>query len=321
MDDSRVVAGAIVGSLAQGGGDPFSDLDLTFAVRDDATVADVLADWTTAIIGELDAIRLVDLERTATIYRVFLLRGALQFDLSMTSAALFRVGGPRFQLLFGDTGRLGRGRDSTVAPPAMMFIPTPVVAEDLFGWGVVYALHARACVERGRFWQAEPYVAATRDHALTLACLNRGLPAVEARGYEDLPAETLAALEESHVGALDARALHGALAASVRALMREGAYASIPYADEVTDDYASWPLGHAWPADVRRFHGAGDSRHSSRPLLRFHVAHECHRFFHGWSTDHVVFRKIGRLRPIFGFDTPRCRGQVVFGSPQGNSGT
>ena len=235
MDDSRVVAGAIVGSLAQGGGDPFSDLDLTFAVRDDATVADVLADWTKAIIGELDAIRLVDLERTATIYRVFLLRGALQFDLSMTSAALFRVGGPRFQLLFGDTGRLGRGRDSTTAPPAMMFIPTPVVAEDLFGWGVVYALHARACVERGRFWQAEPYVAATRDHALTLACLNRGLPAVEARGYEDLPAETLAALEESHVGALDARALHGALAASVRALMREGAYASIPYADEVTE--------------------------------------------------------------------------------------
>jgi hypothetical protein len=234
-DDSRVVAAAIVGSLAHGGGDPFSDLDLTFAVRDDAAVADVLADWTTAITGELDAIRLVDLERNATIYRVFLLPDALQFDLSMTPAGLFRVGGPRFQLLFGDTSELGRRRDSVAAQPAVMFIPTPVVAEDLFGWGVVYALHARACIERGRFWQAEPYVAATRDHALTLACLNHGLPAVEARGYEDLPAETLMALDESHVGALDARALNRGLAASASALMREGAYASIPYADKVAD--------------------------------------------------------------------------------------
>jgi len=43
-DDDRVVAGAVVGSLAIDDGDRFSDLDLTFGVADDAQVADVLDD-------------------------------------------------------------------------------------------------------------------------------------------------------------------------------------------------------------------------------------------------------------------------------------
>ena len=44
--DTRVVAGAEVGSLALGGGDRWSDLDLTFAVTDGAAPTDVLGDWT-----------------------------------------------------------------------------------------------------------------------------------------------------------------------------------------------------------------------------------------------------------------------------------
>src|SRR5215470_9930579 len=83
-EDRRVVAGAVVGSLALGGGDRFSDLDLTFGVADDARVADVLDDWTQALVDEDGAVQLVDLEHGATIYRVFLMPGALQFDLSMT---------------------------------------------------------------------------------------------------------------------------------------------------------------------------------------------------------------------------------------------
>jgi len=58
--------------------------------------------------------------------------------------------------------------------------------------GRIYALHALACIERGRVWQAEHYVGAVRDHALSLACLRKGLPPAQARGYDDLPAETLA---------------------------------------------------------------------------------------------------------------------------------
>jgi hypothetical protein len=157
---------------------------------------------------------------------VFLLPDALQFDLSMTPAAQFRPAGPRFRLLFGETA----AGESEVS--------TPPVAGDLFGWGVIYALHAHACIERGRVWQAEHYVGAVRDHALSLACLRQGLPAVQARGYDELSAEALAQFEAAHVGAVEPGALRAALAASVLALTRAGAEARLPHADTVAQRLA-----------------------------------------------------------------------------------
>ena len=87
-EDERIVAGAAVGSLAvDGGGDRFSDLDLTFAVADHVPTAEVLADWARTLTGELAAVHLADLDRGPTTYRVFLLPDALQCDLSLTPAA------------------------------------------------------------------------------------------------------------------------------------------------------------------------------------------------------------------------------------------
>jgi len=220
-EDERVFSGAAEGPLAVDAGDRFSDLDLTFGIADHVPVAAVLDDWTRTLVDELEAVHLVDLGRGPTTYRVFLLPGALQFDLSMTPAAQFRPAGPRFRLLFGETAT-GAGEG-----------PTPPAAEDLFGWGVIYALHARACIERGRLWQAEHYVGAVRDHALSLACQREGVPAVQARGYDDLSADTLARLAEVHVAALEPDALRAALAAAVRALEREGAEARLRHADTV----------------------------------------------------------------------------------------
>jgi hypothetical protein len=235
-EDERVVGGAAVGSLAVGTGDRFSDLDLTFAIADSVPVADVLDGWTRTLTEELDAVQLADLEAGPTIYRVFLLPGALQFDLSMTPATEFRPAGPRFQLLFGETAA-----DEPEVPRGSqggLFIPTPQVAGDIFGWGVIYALHARACIERGRVWQAEHYVGAVRDHALSLACLHRGLPAARAGGYDELPPETLAASDRTHVGSLEPGALRRALAASALALLNEGTEADLPEVDVVADRLA-----------------------------------------------------------------------------------
>jgi hypothetical protein len=236
-DDERVVAGAAVGSLAVDDGDRFSDLDLTFGVADEARVADVLDDWSRMLLGELDAVHLVDLVRGPTAYRVFLLPDALQLDLSMTPAARFRPAGPRFRLLFGEPAA---HEPEAPTPPAAgdLFIPTPAVAHDLFGWGVIYALHARACIERGRVWQAEHYVGAVRDHALSLACLREGLVAVQARGYDDLPAETFAGFADAHIGVVEPATLRVALAASARALVREGAEVRLPHADVVAQRLA-----------------------------------------------------------------------------------
>ena len=237
-DDERVVAGAVVGSLAVDGGDQFSDLDLTFGVADQVTVGAVLEGWTHTLGDELGAVRLVDLQRGPTTYRVLLLPDALQLDLSMTPTGEFRPAGPRFRLLFGETAA---AEGKAAEPPASgIFIPTPPVAPDLFGWGVIYALHARACIERGRVWQAEHYIGAVRDHALSLACLRHGLPAVQARGYDDLPAHILARLEGVHLGAIEPDALRAALAASVRALIHAGTEARLRHADTVAERLADF---------------------------------------------------------------------------------
>jgi len=230
-EDERVVAGAAVGSLAvDGGGDRFSDLDLTFGVA--APVAEVLDDMTRRLVDEHEAVQLADLERTPTIYRVFLLPDALQFDLSMTPAEQFRPGGPRFRLLFG---RTVADTPPASRPAGTLGIPTPAIPHDLFGWGVIYALHSRSCIERGRLLQAEHYVGAVRDHALALACLREGVIAVQARGYDDLSAETRGRFDDTHVGAADDDALRAALAPSVRALLGEGAEAQLPHAAVVAE--------------------------------------------------------------------------------------
>jgi hypothetical protein len=205
--DERVVGAAVVGSLAFTPGDRWSDVDLTFAVGDQFAVADVLADWTAQMTADFDALTLFDLPAGDTIYRVFLLPGGLQVDLSFTPASEFGSGGPKFRLLFGETHPR-----SPSAPP---------VASELFGWGVAYAREGRACIERGRPWQAEHSINAVRDHALMLACLARGLPTRYGRGYDDLPADLLAAVEGSLVQGLDRDALMEALTVAVEALLRE----------------------------------------------------------------------------------------------------
>ena len=228
--DGRVVAGAAVGSLAVGGGDRFSDLDLTFAVADDVSVADVLDDWTRTLSNDVAALHLVDLVRGPTVYRVFLLPDGLQFDLSLTPAGRFTPAGPRFRLLFGE---IAQSKESVLQkPPA---------AGDLFGWGVIYGLHSRACIERGRVWQAEHYIGAVRDHALSLACLHRELPAVQARGYDDLPADILANFAGTHIDSLEPERLRAALSTAMKALLHEARQNGVPSVDAVAQRLSELP--------------------------------------------------------------------------------
>src|SRR5215475_11455098 len=165
--DARVVAGAVVGSLAHQDGDRWSDLDLTFAVADHIPLQDVLDDWTRHLVGKFEATPLFDLPSGASIYRVLLLPGCLQLDLSFTPASQFGAIGPKFRLLFGQA----------VERPQ----PQPASAQELFGYAVHHAVRARFCIERGRFWQAEYWIGDLRNAALSLACLRLGLEVSEGR--------------------------------------------------------------------------------------------------------------------------------------------
>jgi hypothetical protein len=77
-----------------------------------------------------------------------------------------------------------------------------------------------------------------RDHALSLACLRQGLIAVQARGYDDLPAETLARFAGTHIATVEPATLRAALAAAVVALTREGAEANLPHVQVVAQRLA-----------------------------------------------------------------------------------
>jgi hypothetical protein len=206
-NDERVVAGAVVGSLAYADGDALSDLDLTFAVVDGQSVVEVLNDWTHQVVDEFAAVRLFDLPRGATIYRVFLLPGCLQFDLSFAPASTFGADGPNFRLLFGEAIEKEHAQ--------------PPDAHELFGYAVHHALRARFCIERGRYWQAEYWISGVRDSALSLACRARGLPAYYGRGFDELPADVRSAFEPALVTSLARDQLLRALESAITGLLRE----------------------------------------------------------------------------------------------------
>jgi hypothetical protein len=209
--DPRVVSGAVLGSLAHGEGDRWSDLDLMFAVADDVAVTEVLEAWTRTVVREFDAIRLFDLSNGPITYRVFLLPSSLELDLSFTPASEFGAGGPRFRLLFGGSVEKPYG--------------SPPPANELLGYAVHHALHARSCIERGRHWQAEYWISALRDRALALACRRRGLDGAYGRDFDELPAEVVGPFTGALVQSLERADLRRALGNAVTVLLRESAEA------------------------------------------------------------------------------------------------
>jgi hypothetical protein len=205
--DPRIESAAAVGGSTRDDADRWSDLDLTFGLVPDASPDEVLADLTRLMRDELDAVTLFDLPFQSSIYRVFLLPGTLQVDLSFTPGADFGAIGPRFALLFGKASEKEW--------------PKPESAQHLFGLGVHHAVRGRYAIERGRWWQAEYWVSAVRDHALMLACRRLGLESGFGRGFDALPSELTAEAEHALVRSTDRGELLRALRAAVAMLISE----------------------------------------------------------------------------------------------------
>src|SRR3954453_17435286 len=94
--DPLIVAAALVGSTVTGG-DRWSDLDLTFGGARGVPVETGRGRGPPGVGSELAGVVLFDLPVDATIYRVFLLPGALQVDLSFTPEEQFGARSPRFR--------------------------------------------------------------------------------------------------------------------------------------------------------------------------------------------------------------------------------
>jgi hypothetical protein len=167
----------------------------------------VLEDWTARLVAEFSANHLFDLPAGQSIYRVLLLPGCLQFDLSFTPAADFSAIGPNFKLLFGKAAE-----KPYIQPPRK---------EDLFGCAVHHLVRARFCIERGRLLQAEYWVSSARDYALNLACLARGISASHGRGFDQLPPELQAQVAFALVRSCDCHSLLSALSVTIDILLAQ----------------------------------------------------------------------------------------------------
>jgi hypothetical protein len=205
--DARVVAGAEVGSLALGGGDRWSDLDLTFGISDGVEVTEVLDDWTRDLVSRFDAVHLFDLVTDPAVYRVFLMDDYLQLDVSVAPASKFRSTSPRFKLLFGEANE-----------PEYIHAPS---RDYILGWAMLWARHARICIERDHWWQAEYCITHLRYRGMELASLRHNLPTNYGKGFDRLPNEDGHSFEEAIVCSVNGDELLRALSAGVKGLLRE----------------------------------------------------------------------------------------------------
>ena len=205
--DPRVTAGACTGSTAVGTEDEWSDIDVYFGIADGINPETVLQDWTEVFGREFGALDHFDLRSGSAIYRVFLLPGGLEADVAVTPQQEFGARGPRFRTLFGSPRPL-----PAASQPAAPY---------LIGLGWHHVLHARACIERGKPWQAEYWISGIRDHALALACLRLGEDAIYGRGVDRLPTAVTGPLAEALVRSLDESELRRALAAATACLIGE----------------------------------------------------------------------------------------------------
>jgi hypothetical protein len=203
--DDTIVGAALTGSHAVGGGDRWSDINLVLAVRDE--LAATLNCWTEWLYDEFGALHHWDLPSGSTTIRVFLLPGWLEVDIAFAPEAEFGPRGPQWHTVYGRTQPL-----EPFAPPN---------SDTLVGLAWHHAQHARVCIERSRWWQAEHWISAIRDHVITLACLRLDHPTAYAKGAHLLPDELTAPLESTLVSSLTEPELRRALDATVTVLMDE----------------------------------------------------------------------------------------------------
>jgi hypothetical protein len=205
--DRRVTGAAITGSASRGAEDRWWDIDLFFGVAAEIAPEEVLSDWSQFMYQELGALHHFDLQSGPATYRAFLLPECLEVDLAFTPAAEFGALGPHFRLVFGEA------------------IERPAVAgpdrDHIIGLAWHHVLHARICIERNKLWQAEYWISGAREHALALACLRFGQPALYAKGVDNLPPEVTMRFADTLVRTLTPSELWRVLGVAAAQLLRE----------------------------------------------------------------------------------------------------
>jgi hypothetical protein len=205
--DARISGVALTGSAALGAEDRWSDIDLALAVTASADRRALIREWTERMYHAHDAVHHTDMSAAGALFRVFLLRNTLQVDLAFWPESDFGAIAPTFRLVSGTA----RERP----------LPSGPSVEALIGMAWLHALHARSSIARGKVWQAEYMISGVRDHVLALACVRHGVPAVQGRGMDTLPAEVTAPIAAALIRSLEEAELRRAFASACELLLVE----------------------------------------------------------------------------------------------------
>ncbi len=212
-EDPRIVAAAVIGSIASGSDDRWSDLDFTFGVTEDAAVADVMEDWSTKLIGGFGGI-------TFSTFGVESLFTGCSYSQTGRRSTCRSPLAPRGS--WGDRSSHSSARTRSGSSPRHR--PT--------------TRSRRGCCTRGtRWWRSSAAKSGTRstasarcDRALTIACQRRDLPTGHGKGFDRLSHGACRDADSALVRSLDSAELRRALAAAAGVLLRQG--------EEVTDGLA-----------------------------------------------------------------------------------
>ncbi len=225
--DPRISGTALTGSAAADREDPWSDIDLAFAIADPLALPAVLADWTARMYAQHQALHHLDFPSGPWLYRVFLLPGSLQVDLAFVPASDFRALAPTFRLISGEA------QDPLHDEP-----PAP---DALIGLASLYALHARTSLARHHLWQAEFTISGLRGTTLALACLHHNLPAHHGRGFDHLPPALTHLFADALVRQLNPPELARALRTAIDCLLAEIQHADFTLAANLQETLKGLP--------------------------------------------------------------------------------
>lgn len=196
-EDVRIVSAAEVGSYASDAKDRWSDLDLTFGVDESQSVNDILNSYSDFMFSEFSGKKLLDIRSGKTIYRVFILPGCLQVDLSFSPESAFGAAGPHFNLLYGKQFEIEQ-------PPKQS-------VDELLGYTLHHLLRGWISIERNKLWQAEFWISEARNYILKIACISNNLNPNYGRGFDSIPELILEQLKGSLICELSKNQLQKSL--------------------------------------------------------------------------------------------------------------
>ncbi len=245
--DERIAGVIVVGSGSVGFEDAYSDVDLDVVMYAADDVAPVCDAWTERIRAMFEVWGQFSTNYAPDSFlRGFLLADYLEVDIGFVHLGNLQAGKWRWRVAFDRSGqieaiqqRTWTGRQRTDAH---------AVYEHAVGGIWHYVLHVAVAARRGQVWRALHDLDAVRLLAFELAGLRYELDVTRGRQADQLPAEFLAALEETLPGSSAPADILRALRAATACFFEQARAVAAMLGDEPPDALAGrlWALLDAW---------------------------------------------------------------------------